>query len=246
MRRDLLTAVVCGALLLLAALAVSLWRRGGGAADPGTRTGDAAPAAVPIQADLVVRHYKDRGPGRAPVPVGTISAASRASDPPRLQDLVRVRLALSRPAYGYLIALNPNGRVQLCMPLGPSAAGSRGREWEFPEDPRDYFGLTDGTGLLAFVVVASDQPLPAFEAWRTQVPGGLAWSPVDREGLWTYDSLGTSAATRWRGRLRGEILKREAAPEDLIRLCDRLRQAPGVALVRAVAFPVRPDTEIVK
>jgi hypothetical protein len=245
-RRDLLTAVVCGALLLPAALAVSLWRRGGGAADPGTRPGDAAPAAGPIQADLVVRHYKDRGPGRAPVPVGTISAASLASDPPRLKDLVRVRLALSRPAYAYLIALNPNGRVQPCMPADPLAAGSRGREWEFPEDPRDYFGLTDGAGLLAFVVVASDRPLPAFEAWKARIPGGLAWSLMDQEGLWTYDSSGTSEATRWRGRLRSEILRREAAPEDLIRLCDRLRQSPGVTLVRAVAFPVKPDTELMK
>jgi hypothetical protein len=69
---------------------------------------------------------------------------------------------------------------------------------------------------------------------------------VDREGLWTYDSSAPSEASRVRGRLRGEILHRQAAPDDLIHLCDRLRRSPGVTLVRAVAFPVKPDVEILK
>ena len=63
---------------------------------------------------------------------------------------------------------------------------------------------------------------------------------MDREGFWTYD------AARFRGKLRGEILRRESAPEILISLCDRLRRSPGVTLVRAVAFPVKPDQDIMK
>ena len=101
-------------------------------------------------------------------------------------------------------------------------------------------------GLQAFVVVASDRSLPAYESWKTQVPGGLAWSPVDREGLWTYDSAAPSEAARFRGKLRGEILRRESAPEALVSLCDRLRRSPGVTLVRTVAFPVKPDQDIMK
>ena len=96
------------------------------------------------------------------------------------------------------------------------------------------------------MVVASDRPLPAYESWKTQVPGGLAWSPVDREGFWTYDSAAPSEAKRFRGKLRGEIVRRESAPEALVSLCDRLRRSPGVTLVRAVAFPVKPDEEIMK
>jgi hypothetical protein len=82
--------------------------------------------------------------------------------------------------------------------------------------------------------------------WKAQVPGGLAWSPVDREGFGTYDSAAPSDAARFRCQLRGEILRRESAPEALFNLCDRLRRSPGVTLVRAVAFPVKPEEEILK
>ena len=193
-----------------------------------------------------MKHYKELGDGRRVVPHGTISETSLASDPPRLKDLVRVQVTLSRPAYSYLIALNPNGTIQLCVPVGGIVPNSPRRELDFPEDPADYFGLTDGVGLQAFVVVASDRSLPAYESWKTQVPGGLAWSPVDREGFWTYDSAAPSDAARFRGKLRGDILRRESAPEILISLCDRLRRSPGVTLVRAVAFPVKPDQDIMK
>ena len=159
---------------------------------------------------------------------------------------MRVHVTLSPPAYGYLIALNPDGTTQLCVPAGGIVPSSPRGKLDFPEDPADYFGLTDGVGLQAFVVVASDRPLPTYESWKTQVPGGLAWTPVDREGLWTYDSAELSEAKRVRGKLRGEILRRESAPEVLIDLCDRLRRSPGVTLVRAVAFPVKPDKDIMK
>ena len=202
--------------------------------------------ASPIQAEISVKHFKEWGDGKKVRPVGTISETSLGGDPPRLNDLVRVRVTLSRPAYGYLIALNPDGKDQLCVPTGAVAGGPPRREFDFPEDPADYFGLTDGVGLQAFVAVMSDQPLPAYASWKATVPGGLAWSPADREGLWTYDSAEPSEAKRLRGHLRGDILKREAAPEGLNSLCDRLRRSPGVTLVRAVAFPVKPDVEIIK
>ncbi len=204
------------------------------------------PAADPLQAGIAVKHYKELGDGRRVVPHGTISETSLASDPPRLKDLVRVQVAFSRPAYSYLIALNPNGTIQLCVPVGGIVPSLPRRELDFPEDPADYFGLTDGVGLQVFLVVAFDRSLPAYESWKTQVPGGLAWSPVDREGFWTYDCAAPSDAARFRGKLRGDILRRESAPEILISLCDRLRRSPGVTLVRAVAFPVKPDQDIMK
>ena len=97
------------------------------------------------------------------------------------------------------------------------------------------------------MVVASDGPLPPYNTWKTQVPGGLAWAPMDREGLWTYDGAPPSDASR---SPRATFVARSSAarlsPEVLIGLCDRLRQSPGVTLVRAVAFPVKPDKEIMK
>jgi hypothetical protein len=242
-RRGLPAAVVaCG----LVALAVWLWPRRSETATPVAPPLISGPAAGPLQAGIAVKHYKELGDGRRAVPHGTISETSLANDPPRLKDLVRIHVTLSRPAYVYLIALNPDGTIQLGVPAGGIVPSSPRTELEYPEDPDNYFWLTDGVGLQAFVVVASDRPLPAYESWTTQVPGGLAWSPVDQEGFWTYDSAAPSCAARFRGKLRGEIVRRESAPEALVSLCDRLRRSPGVTLVRAVAFPVKPVENIMK
>jgi len=234
--------VACG----LLALAIWLWSRGSETATTVHLSRISGPAAGPLQAGIAVKHYKELGDGRQVVLHGMISEGSLASDPPRLKDLVRVKVTLSRPAYSYLIALNPNGTIQFCAPVGGIVPNSPRPELDFPEDPGNYFALTDGVGLQAFVVVASDRSLPAYESWKTQVPSGLAWSPVDCEGFWTYDSAAPSDAARFRGKLRGDILRRESAPEALVSLCDRLRRSPGVTLVRAVAFPVKPDKYIMK
>jgi hypothetical protein len=234
--------VACG----LTALAVSLWPSGSEPANTVELPDTSKPAAGPLQAEIIVEHYKELGDGRRVELHGTISGTSLASDPPRLKDMVRVQVTLSPPAYGYLIALNPDGEAVLCLPAGDIVPRSPRGKLVFPEHPADYFGLTDGVGLQAFVVVASDRQLPTYESWKTQVPGGLAWTLVDREGLWTYDSAELSAAKRVRGKFRGDILRRESAPEVLIDLCDRLRRSPGVTLVRAVAFPVKPDKDIMK
>jgi serine/threonine protein kinase len=236
-RWGLLAAVV-----LIGLMALALWDR-----LPGSRTGrHPAPAAGPLTAQMVVRHYKDQGEGHPALEIGNISGTSLDSTPPRFNDLVRVHVALSRPAFSYLIALNPDGKPQPCLPAGGITPGSPRLELDFPEDPAKYFRMNDGVGLQAFVVVASDRALPAYESWKTQVPGGLAWSLVDREGFWTYDTAVPSGAERLRGALRGDIVRRELAPEVLVNLCDRLRRSPGVTLVRAVAFPVKPETEIIK
>jgi hypothetical protein len=206
----------------------------------------AGPAASPLQAEIAVEHYKELGDGRHVERRGTISEASLASDPPRFKDLVRVHVTLTRPAYGYLIALNPDGRDQFCAPVGGTVPGSPHLGLDYPKEPKKLFRLSDGVGLQAFVVVASDRPLPAYESWKAQVSGGLTWAPVDGEGLWTYDSAAASDTARFRGALRGESVERELAPEALVSLCDRLRRSPGVTLVRAVAFPVKPVEEIMK
>jgi hypothetical protein len=245
--RRLLPAAAAAVLLLIGG-AVWLWPRGASPPPPAAVGPTAAPAAEagPIEAEIAVTHYKDLGPDRPPEPVGVVSERTIRSDPPRLKDLVRVSATLSRPAYAYLIALNADGKDQLCLPAGGRSPGPPRRELDFPEDPKDYFGLTDGAGVQAFVLVASDRPLPAYEAWKSQLPGGLAWSPPVGDTLWTYDGPPASDPARRRGRVRGEIVRRQAAPEALVSLCDRLRQSPGVAAVHAVAFPVKTDQEIVK
>ena len=82
-------AVACGIL----ALAVALWSRSretGMAAAPDRNS---TPAAGPLQAEIAVEYYKEVGDGRQVIPHGTISETLIVSGPPRLKDLVRVRVA---------------------------------------------------------------------------------------------------------------------------------------------------------
>ena len=118
-------AVACG----LLALAVWLWPRGSGTATRVDHPGISKPAAGSLQAEITVKHYKELGDGRRVVPQGTISETSLASNPPRLKDLVRVQVTLSHPAYGYLIALNPNGTIQLCARQAVSSPTRRAPNW---------------------------------------------------------------------------------------------------------------------
>ena len=188
-------------------------------------------------------HYKDLG-GLAQE-VGVVSERTLRSDPLRLKDLVRVRVTLSRPAYGYLIALNTNGKDQLCRPVADRSPDTPGRELDFPEDPKGYFGLTDGIGIQAFVLVVSDRPLPAYDAWKSQVPGGLAWSPPAGDALWTYDDPPASEPARRRGQFRGDIVRREGVR----RLDGPLRPAPQIPRRRRGArrgLPGQADQEIMK
>jgi hypothetical protein len=46
-------------------------------------------------------------------------------------------------------------------------------------------------------------------------------------------------------RLRGRILRREAAPEALVARCGRLGRAPGVTLMQAVTFPMKSARDII-
>ena len=93
MRWGLPAAVVaCG----LLALAVWLGSRGSETATTVAPPHISGPAASPLQAGIAVKHYKELGDGRQVVLHGMISEGSLASDPPRLKDLVRVKVTLSR------------------------------------------------------------------------------------------------------------------------------------------------------
>jgi serine/threonine protein kinase len=252
--RRRLPAIVAAAVVPIVA-AAWLWPRGTPpvpvSSTPSVTAEPAKAAALeagPIEAEIAVTHYKDQGADRPPATVGVVSDQTLRGDPPRMKDLVRVRVRLSRPANYFLIALNTDGKDQICLSSSDRIPAGPRRELEFPEDPKDYFGLTDGAGIQAFVVVAADDPLPSYEAWKSAVPDGLAWAPptVVGDALWTYDGPSTSGASPHGGQVRGEIVRRRAAPEALTALCDRLGQSPGVAAVRAVAFPVRRDQEIEK
>lgn len=108
--------------------------------------------------------------------------------PAMVDDDIKVRVGFSEPAYFYLVALNPDGTVQLCFPDRDDAPQSAPiSELRYPPAADTAFGLTDGAGQQAFVVVASREPLPSFRQWwddSVRVP----WPHPELGGNWIYRS----------------------------------------------------------
>ena len=86
--------------------------------------------------------------------LGTIG---RGTDETRCEDSLRVLVRFDSPVYCYMIALNPDGVIQPCVPEVKSDRPKLRDEVAYPGGATKYFGLPekDGPGLQAFVVVAS-------------------------------------------------------------------------------------------
>jgi hypothetical protein len=165
--------------------------------------------------------------------IGPISNATREGD------AVRVEARLNEPAHFYLIALNPDGKVQLCLPSQENEATKNGSEIQFEEST--YFPLTDGPGMQVFVVVAGRQALPAFESWEGRDALKRRWKHLaseDVHGVWVYqDGKMKPVSSGPRGALEKRF---DGRPVLFHEVCDYLAGSPGVDVMQAVAFPVRP------
>jgi hypothetical protein len=85
-----------------------------------------------------------------------------------------------------LIALNPNGTFQYCPSALERTAPPLTDEIVYPSPGSgDLYGLTDGAGLQAFVLLASRRPLPAFAQWPART--GLIWKATTAEEIWKFD-----------------------------------------------------------
>ena len=151
------------------------------------------------------------------------------------EDDVRVYVRLTAPAYCYLIALNPDGKPQLCVPRDDLTPPVRLSEVNYPPEPGLAFGLTDGVGLQAFVLVASRDPLPAYRVWCARA-GGLPWRPTDAGRGWRFDGREFVPLEGERGTIR----KMMGLPAPFEDVCRTLKAHPEFTIVQAVAFPVRP------
>jgi hypothetical protein len=124
--------------------------------------------------------------------------------------------------------------VQLCPRAKEPIAPRLTVEIAYPAEPNGYYGLTDGTGLQAFVVVASRRQLPAFATWPARA--ALPWKAISANGLYRFDGRTlTTLADPDRGterRLSGTV------PVALNDVCNYLIQQPDVDAVQAWAFPV--------
>jgi hypothetical protein len=239
-RRPRRLAIQAGA-LLLAALAVLGWSSrmrespvsgpSSSAEQPRHLTPEPVAAGSSSAGPLRIESFEVALHRRSPAdPSGLVGVNAFAS---RLGQDARVQARLSRPAYCLLIALDPDGKTELCYPENSQVAPSLMTTIDFPPDPGAGFALTDGAGSQVFVLVASASPFPPFAEWSKAL-GGLPWKPNEIEDVWQYNGSTFSRNTE-----RGGVRPLANLPPALEATCRACRSAPGVDAIRALAFPVK-------
>ncbi len=155
----------------------------------------------------------------------------------RVDDEVEVSARWNATMFGYLIALDPEGRVQLCQPLEESEPPAGSEEIRIHESKA--YALTGRPGLQVFVVVASRKPLPPYEKWRGAEGLRRLWKPCDDGHAWRSDGRRLEVlAVASRGALKDRPGPQPPTP--LRAVCDYLAQSPEFEAVAAIAFPVKP------
>jgi serine/threonine protein kinase len=222
---------VTGGLVALGGFAVVSWRR----LHRGRTDGDTdSPAELSLRA-LQLRRFADLGKNHTPY-----GELGRETFRTNFGDLVEVNAELSESAYAYLLAFNPTNKaddqIQLCWPEDKQSRPEPRQQLAYPPEG-GRFCLNDGVGLQVFALVASRQPLPAYDEWRRQTPA-FSWQRTK-----------ATSGFVWRG--DGRQLERLVGPDDdrgeviaskevaiLNELSRWLRSAPQVEAVTLVAFAV--------
>ena len=98
-------------------------------------------------------------------------------------DQLEFAVEFNRPVYAYLVALRPDGVMELIHPDSEDTPAPRSDRIRYPQPDKlghVRYGLTDGVGLWAFAITASDDPLPAFATWAEKEPSFWGKSPGTR------------------------------------------------------------------
>src|SRR5262245_18060562 len=191
------------------------------------------PAAIPLEImALQVTHYRDNGKTE-------LGDLRRSPGAVVVNDDVRVTATLNVPAYFYLIAFNPDGEDQLCLPTDADGRGARNAPPEarekvrYPPDKKAF--VLDAKGLQVFVLVASTKPLPTYAEWRAKA-GKISWKYINDAATlrWHFDGR---EFTRFPSD-RGKLVATDGVPVELLGLCEFFNGRPEFAAVQAFAFPV--------
>jgi hypothetical protein len=168
-----------------------------------------------------------------PESLGSIGVSARNV---RVDDEVELSARFDATAFGYLIAMDPEGHIQLCQPMQESEVPTGSQEIRIHESKA--YALTGRPGLQAFVAVASRKPLPPYERWRGAEGLRRLWKPCDDGHAWRYVGRRFEALTiAPRGALKDRISSEPPAPFRAV--CDYLAQSPEFEAIAAIAFPVR-------
>jgi serine/threonine protein kinase len=236
-------AVILGVGLVLAIL-LAPWSGSSPATSPAGPGGSEGTerAVVPVLiARFDAQHYARQPKGELVVPRGVLGEQTWAV---HFRDQVRLHVELGRPAYLYLLEFNAAGSEQPLWPENDQEAPALVTgELNCPAEAGKGLTLDDEPrgGVQAFAVVASTEPLPPYKTWKAQRPA-LAWRRLEVSGeeevVWKGNGQWLDEWSPRGVRSRKEELGGIGVIEQLGR---SLRQAPGVAEVRLVAFPVRPN-----
>lgn len=156
--------------------------------------------------------------------------------PTRVDDDLRVDATFSKPTYCFLVAINPDGEIQLCFPATASTVQTNPiNELHFPEDSKQGFGFTDGTGQQAFLLIWSVTPLPSFSDWKQKLD---PWPSLHQgaSGRWFWRN-GRLEPWSERGETRGTIRDLKGS-ESFVSMCTQLQKiSPGIEIY-GVSFPI--------
>ena len=189
-------------------------------------------ASLPVTPDVKITHYGVEGEiSRFAKELGS------ADRQPRERDDIRFKANLPKPQYCMLVALNTDGKPQLCYPSNPAQPASTPIvELNFPEVKKEVFTLSDGAGQQAFLLLRSDARLPSYNQWIAGM-GSLQWPGGNESGMWEFNRGQVSDTD---GKLRGSIGKQKGC-EQFRTICEQIEsQSPNIQ-VYGVSFPVAPD-----
>ncbi len=231
---------VAAGLVAIAILAFALWPKHTETTTPSEPDKPNPPASKLAIRPLQVMLYQTDG--AASVARGRIGQQSFAANH---GDAVTLTVELSREAYFYVIAFNFDGKEQLLWPVDEQGKPSDEtipplrQRLRYPTgETRVYLDDDAKSGLQAYVIAASSNPLPSYAEWRA-ARSGANWKALPAgKTVYEADAQATYAVTPGVGADRGTMKEAEGVPP-LARVCRGIRVG-GVEAVEGIAFPVLP------
>jgi tRNA A-37 threonylcarbamoyl transferase component Bud32 len=162
----------------------------------------------------------------------------------RVGDQIEIAAELSRPAFAYLLAFKADGQIEVCCPENEQQPPTAQTHLRLPLPPSTTrFGLTEGAGAWVFVVVATDEPLPAFAVWS--VRQRLTWQthPVTSGTVWWHDGTTCTETTATRQpTVRGKTEAQQGVGIAglLTSAVQQLQQQVPGGVVAGIGFAVAP------